>query len=48
VVEGVTVGPDQGVPNVFHLAIDRTKLMQIMSTFVDAAVGGATKRPVVT
>jgi len=32
----------------FHLAIERNKLMQIMSTFVDAAIAGASKRPVVT
>jgi hypothetical protein len=47
VVEGVTVGPDLGQPNMFHLAIDRTKLMEIMATFVDAAIAGAATRPVV-
>jgi hypothetical protein len=48
VVEGVTVGPDLGRAEVFHLAIDRNKLMEIMSMFVDAAIGGATTRPTVT
>ena len=45
IVEGVTVAPDLGRSEVFHLAVDRTKLMEIMAMFVDAVFAGATTRP---
>ena len=45
IVEGVTVAPDLGRSEVFHLAVDRTKLMEIMAMFVDAVLAGATTRP---
>ena len=45
IVEGVTVGPDLGRSEVFHLAVERRKLMEIMATFVDAIISGATTRP---